>query len=219
MFPGSGRDGGDDLDLMPPRFDEGLDDWSRGDGTPESAIYEAGPTVRIARNDADFATCLELRKVDLVQRLRYMGEVPIRYGAFIEVAARVKVTRGPLPLVRIAAWAGGAHGRGVGGLAGTGPLLRIERRGAVCALVAVIGPEAGRGVDLVWGPRVLYGHVGLDLVGECGATVRIESIRVQEVSDRFGCRRPRLPGFGPRLVAVPAGAGAARLTGVRFPPV
>ena len=43
-----------------------------------------------------------------VESIRYMGELPVRAGNFIEVAARVKAVRGPLPRVRAAAWPGGA---------------------------------------------------------------------------------------------------------------
>ena len=78
-----------DTDLMPPPFVEGLDDWSRGDGTPESPTYDRDPAARIARGDADFGICLELRKTDPVQRLRYMGEMPVRPGAFVAIAARL----------------------------------------------------------------------------------------------------------------------------------
>ena len=50
-----------EVDLMPPAFVEGLDDWSRGDGTPESPTYDAAENARLAPGDADFGTCLELR--------------------------------------------------------------------------------------------------------------------------------------------------------------
>src|SRR5690606_1147024 len=114
-----------ETDLMPPAFAEGLDDWSKGDGTPESPTYDHDPGARVARGDVHFGACLELRKVEPVQRLRYMGEVPVRRGAYVEIVARVKVVRGALPLVQIAAWPGGAGARGVDDLPCTGPLVRI----------------------------------------------------------------------------------------------
>ncbi len=86
-----------DPDLMPPAFAEGLDDWSSSDGTPDSPTYDRVESARIALNDRDFGACLELRKTDPVQRLRYMGEVPIRPGSYVEIAARIKALRGPLP--------------------------------------------------------------------------------------------------------------------------
>ena len=48
-------------------------------------------------------------------------------GGYIEVAARLKAVRGPLPGARIAAWPGGAQGRGVAGLPVAGPLVAMPR--------------------------------------------------------------------------------------------
>ncbi len=184
-----------EFDLMPPAFAEGLDDWSRGHGTPESPTYDCAPNVRVARNDADFGVCLELRKIDEVQRLRYMGEVPVLRGAFLEISARVKALRGPVPSVRIAAWPGGAFGLGVDGLHCEGPQVDLEAHEAVHEVRAVVGPEALDGVDLVWDARVLYAHVGLDIVGPDNGVVRIESVRVRDLTGGFGRRVPDLPGF------------------------
>ena len=72
-------------DLMPPPFAEGLDDWSRGDGTPDGPTWDAAENARLAREDADFGPCLELRTGGAVERVRYMGEVPLLAGGFIEV--------------------------------------------------------------------------------------------------------------------------------------
>ena len=184
-----------ELDLMPPPFEEGLDDWSSGDGTPESPSYEDAANARIVANDPDFGACLELRKLERVQRLRYMGEVPVRRGGFVEIAVRVKALRGPLPQARVAAFAGGARGREVADLTGCGPLVALAAHGAVRALAAVIGPEARPGVDLVWDARALYAHVGLDLVGPDGGVVRIDRVAVHDVTPRFAPGGRLLPGF------------------------
>lgn len=184
-----------ELDLMPPPFAEGLDDWSRGDGTPDGPTYDMAENARLARDDADFGACLELRTAAAVERLRYMGEVPLLTGGFIEVAARIKAVRGPLPDARIAAWPGGVQGRGVDGLPVHGPLLSVPAHGGVCELRAVIGRDGFPGVDLVWDARVLYAHVGLDLVGPAGALVRIESVEVRDVTRRFTPQGRVLPGF------------------------
>ena len=183
------------LDLMPPAFAEGLDDWSRGDGTPDSPTWETAADARLARGDPDFGTCLELRRTGAVARLRYMGELPVQRGAYLEVAARLKALRGPVPLAQVAAWPGGAGGAGVQGLPQAGPLVRICAYDAVTEISAVIGPEAARGVDLVWDARVLYAHVGLDLVGPEGGVLRIESVRVRDVTARFVPAGRVLPGF------------------------
>ena len=55
--------------------------------------------------DQDFGGALEILKTASVQKLRYMGETPVRPGLYIRVTARVKAVSGPLPGVRIAAWA------------------------------------------------------------------------------------------------------------------
>jgi hypothetical protein len=186
-------------DLMPPAFAEGLDDWSRGDGTPDSPTYEASGLARLAR-DPDFGVCLELRTADPVQRLRYMGELPVPPGAFLEVSTRIKVLRGPLPEARIGAWPGGAHARRVEGVPVAAPVQPVAGHGTVVRLRAVIGPAAGEGVDLVWDMRVLYAHVGLDLLGARGAVVRVESLVVREVTDRITPHGRLLPGFAPKPV-------------------
>lgn len=173
------------LDLMPPAFSEGLADWSHGDGTPGTPTYDEAPFARIATGDPDFGTCLEMRKVVPVQRLRYMGELPVPEGGFVEISARVKALRGALASVRVAAWAGGAHGRAIPDLGLAARPVPIAAHGRVLALRAVIGHEARAGVDLVWDARVLYAHVGLDLLGPDGAVVRIADLVVRDVTDRF----------------------------------
>jgi hypothetical protein len=175
----------DFLDLMPPDFSEGLEDWSRGDGTPDSPTYETADHVRIATGDPHFGTCLEMRKVEPIQRLRYMAELPIRPGAFVEVRTRIRVLRGPLPGARIAASPGGAHGRLVPDLPTAGPIRLCPQHDLVTEVCGVIGPCLRDGVDLVWDGRVLYAHVGLDLVGPTGGVVRIERLAVSEVTDRY----------------------------------
>jgi hypothetical protein len=183
-----------EVDLMPPPFAEGLDDWTWGEGMPDGPSYDEADFARVAPRDLVFGTCLELRTVEPVQRLRYMGELPVARGAFLEVTAALKVVRGPLPKARIAAWPGGARGLGVAGLPMQGPLETFAGHDRVRELRAVIGPAALPCVDLVWDERVLYTHVGLDLVGEAGAVVRVSGIAVREVTGDFTGRR-LLPGF------------------------
>ena len=185
----------DEPDLTPSAFEEGLALWSEGDGTPDAATYDTLPHARIARNDVDFGTCLELRKTEAVVRLRYTGEMPVRPGAWIEVSARLRALRGPLPEVRVAAWTGGAGGRAVTGQPCEGPLAPIASHGAVEVVRAVIAPEAAPGVDLVWGPEVLYAHVGLDLTGAVGGVVRIESVEARDVTRAMTGSGRVMPGF------------------------
>lgn len=184
-----------EADLMPPAFAEGLDDWSSGDGTPDGPTWAAAQNAWLAPSDADFGVCLEIRKVAPVERLRYMGELPVRAGGYLEIAARLKATRGALPRARVAAWPGGAQGRAVADLPQHGPGVPIAGHDRVMALAAVIGPEARPGVDLVWDKRALYAHVGLDLLGPSGGVVRIEAILVRDVTRRFVPLARPLPGF------------------------
>jgi hypothetical protein len=181
-------------DLMPPAFAEGLDDWSCGDGTPDSPSYDRAAFARLAVNDPDFGTCLEMRKIEPVQRLRYMGELPLPRDGCIEVLVRVKALRGPLAGVRIGAFPGGTQGRAVAGVPTEGPVRRFEGHGLVLSLSAVIGRRALPGVDLVWSAEALYAHVGLDLVGASHGVVRVESLAVRDVTARFQTVRV-LPGF------------------------
>lgn len=181
-------------DLSPPPFTEGLEDWSRGLGTPEEPTYEGSATARIARGDMAFGDCLELIKNEPVQRLRYRGEVPIRPGRFLAVEARLKLVRGPAPAARIGALAGGAGGMPLAGRPSGGPLVPLPEPPGILGLAAVIGPRAAMGVDIVWDAAVLYAHVGIDLVGPTGGVVRVESIRIRDVTGRFGAA-PAYPGF------------------------
>lgn len=170
------------IDLTPPDFAEGLDDWSSGDGTPDSPTYEDAEHARIAVGDPDFGTCLEVRKVETIQRLRYMAEMPIPNGGYLEIRTRLKPLRGPLPGARIAAWPGGLHGKPVAELPAEAAVVLSRGHDEVNELCAVIGPVAMPGVDLVWDGRVLYAHIGLDLVGPDGGVVRIERFQVRDVT-------------------------------------
>jgi hypothetical protein len=191
-------DGSRDLD--PPPFAEGLCDWSQSDGAADSPSYEESAAARIARGDADFGDCLELRKTEAIQRLRYMGEMPLRRDAALEVRVRLKALRGPLPAARVAAAAGGAGGLVIAELEGAGPSSLLPAHEETVEIAAVIATAPGPGVDVGMDARALYAHVGLDLIGPLGAVVRIEDIRVRE--RRLGGREPKpLPGFRPSEVA------------------
>ena len=183
------------LDLMPPAFAEGLADWSCGSGRPDTPTYDEAPFARLANGDPDFGTCLEMRKVAPVQRLRYMGELPLPRGGFVEITARLKALRGPLASVRIAGWAGGAHGRAVPGLVLAGEPVAFPGHCAVLTLRSVIGSEHLPGVDLVWDARTLYAHVGIDLLGADKGVVRIADLAVRDVTARFLPEAAPTPGF------------------------
>ncbi len=173
------------LVLMPPAFAEGLDQWSRGDGTPGSDTYDSAPNAAFVPADADFGGCLEIQKADTVQKLRYMGQTPILPGCYLEVRARVKAVSGNLPTVRIAAWAGTAGEQHLDGVPETGPEVTLTSYGEIVEIRAIIGTGARPGVDMPWGRDAIYAHIGLDLTGPNGGIVRIDDIAVEDVTGVF----------------------------------
>ncbi len=175
----------DGLDLMPPGFGAGLDQWSNQDGTPGSTTYDTVSTAAIVTGDSDFGTCLELQKTDDVQKIRFVGQTPILPGTYLMVSARIKAISGNLPGVRVAGWAGDAAGNHVAGLVETGPETQLTAYGDVVEVRAIIGTGNRQGVDMVWGTTPTYGHLGLDLTGPTGGVVRIEDIRIEDATAVF----------------------------------
>ncbi|EEW24591.1 glycosyl hydrolase family 28-related protein [Rhodobacter ferrooxidans] len=174
----------DGLVLMPLPFSAGLSQWSREDGTPGSAPYAGQPNAALVPADQDFAGCLELQKLDVTQKLRYMGETPIEPGLYRQVTVRIKAVSGNLPSVRIAGWAGRANGTNVV-VPSTAPAVALTSYGEVVTLRAIIGSGNRTGVDLVWGTEPVFGHFGIDLTGANGGVVRIDDIVIEDVTDVF----------------------------------
>lgn len=174
----------DGLVLMPPPFSAALGQWSREDGTPGSASYAGQPNAAFVPSDQDFSGCLELQKLESVQRLRYKGETPIEPGLYLRVTARVKAVAGNLPNVRIAAYAARANGSAVS-VPLTGPAIPLTSYGEVVTVQAIVGSGNRQGVDMVWGVEPAYGHFGLDLTGPSGGVVRIDDLVIEDVTDVF----------------------------------
>jgi hypothetical protein len=175
----------DGLVFMPPAFAQGLDQWSRGDGTPGSDSYDGAPNAAFVPSDADFGGCLELQKTDTVQKLRHFGQTPILPGCYLRVRARIKAVSGNLPSVRIAAWAGTAGEQHLDGVIETGPAVALSTYGEVVEISAIVGTGARDGVDMPWGRTAIYGHFGLDLTGPNGGVVRIDDIEIEDVTSVF----------------------------------
>lgn len=180
-------------DLTPPPFHEGLCDWSCGDGTPCSPTYEDHRGARLIADDPDFGDCIEIERLEPLQRLRYMGELPLRPGVRVELRTRLKACAGVPGSARAAAWPGGAGGQGIADLPSVGRLAALPAIGGVIELRLVIARAPGPGVDLVWDARALYAHVGLDLIGPVGGRVRIANLAAREVATPRTARG--LPGF------------------------
>lgn len=175
----------DGIQLMPPSFAAGLSAWSREYGTPGSATWANQANAAIVAADQDFGSCLEINKVQETTRIRYMGETPILPGTYLLVSARIKAVAGARPTVRIAGWAGGSDRGHVSGLDETGPLRSLPDYGEVLEISAIVGTGRRGGVDMPWGPDPVYGHFGIDLTGANGGVVRIESIRIEDVTSTF----------------------------------
>ncbi len=175
----------DGIVFMPPAFANGLNVWSSGDGTPGSPTYNGSGTGAFVPADADFGGCLEILKVSATQKLRYMGQTPLQPGCYLQIKVRVKAISGPLPEVRIAAWAGGAGDSHVTGVIEQGPATQLSGYGRVQEITAIVGTGQRNGVDMPWGVAALYGHFGLDLVGSNGAVVRVDDIEITDVTSVF----------------------------------
>lgn len=175
----------DGLALMPAPFSAGLDQWSSGNGTPGSSTYEGVAHAAFVPGDPDFGGCLEMVKIEDVQRLRFMGQTPILPGCYLRVTARIKAISGNLPSVRIAGWAGNAGGGAVSGLTTTGPSRQLGSYGRIVSVSAIVGTGDRGGVDMVWGTNPAYGHFGLDLTGLNGGVVRIDDLLIEDVTHLF----------------------------------
>ncbi len=175
----------DGLNFMPPAFIDGLSAWSSADGTPGSATYAGAANAALVASDPDFGPCLELQKTATLQKLRYMGDTPILPGCYLQVKIRFKVLSGLFPSVRVAAWAGGPGGQHITGLNETGPELLPDTYGRIYEVSAIIGTGDRTGVDMVWGTDPVFGHFGLDMTGDNGAVVRIESVVIEDKTDIF----------------------------------
>lgn len=175
----------DGLDLMPPPFADGLDQWSRTDGTPGSASYAGAANAVLVPADQDFGDCLEFQKIEDVERIRFKGETPIQPGTYLRISFRLKVVSGSIPDARISAFAADATGAEVPGLVVTGPVVTPAGYGQIVTVTAIVGSGARQGVDMPWGIAPGYGHFGLELTGANGGILRIENMVIEDVTAVF----------------------------------
>ncbi|WP_226624568.1 right-handed parallel beta-helix repeat-containing protein [Alloyangia pacifica] len=175
----------DGVVLTPTPFSQGLNVWSRGDGRPGSDTYASYASAAFVPADAEFGGCLELQKAEATQKLRYMGQTPILPGVYLRITARVKAVSGNLPSIRIAGWAGRGSDVEVTGVPMQGDPVTLSSYGEVVEVSAIVGTGARGGVDLVWGTEPTYGHFGLDLTGLSGGVLRIDDLRIEDVTGDF----------------------------------
>ncbi len=175
----------DGLVLTPPAFSQGLDVWSRGDGTSGTATYDGFASAAYVPGDIDFAGCLEILKTEATQTLRYMGQTPILPGCYLKVTARVKAVSGNLPAVEIAAFAAQAGDIAIPGVVTTGSSVQLTEYGEIVEVSAIVGNGTRTGVDMAWGPDAIYGHFGLNLTGPSGGVVRIDDLIIEDFTSAF----------------------------------
>ncbi len=173
------------LDLMPPQFVDGLDVWSSENGTSGSATYDGAANAGYVPSDQDFGGCLELLKTQATQKLRWTGQTPILPGTYLRITARVKAMSGIFPDVRIAGYAMDGSDNHVSGLVEAGPSVSLDTYGKVIEVSAIVGTGNRDGVDMIWGSGPVYGHFGLDLVGSSGGILRIDDIRIEDITSAF----------------------------------
>lgn len=171
--------------LMPPAFHAGLGAWSRENGSAGSSTWDTADNAAIVPADQDFGICLEVYKQQTTTRIRFMGDTPMIPGVYLRVSARVKLVAGALCSARIAGWAGDGARNHVDGLVEIGPTAALERYGEVVEISAIVGVGSVQGVDMGWGTGPIFGHFGLDLVGANGGAIRIESVRIDDVTSAF----------------------------------
>ncbi|MDQ2067321.1 right-handed parallel beta-helix repeat-containing protein [Xinfangfangia sp. CPCC 101601] len=173
------------LVLMPPAFAAGLSLWSSGNGRPGDASYNGASNAAYVSNDADFAGCLELKKTSSTQRLRSFSQTPLRRDMYLRISARVKAVSGNLPSVRIALWAGDAASANVTTAVQTGPSVALTDYGSVVTIEAIVGAGNRTGVAMPLGATATFAHIGIDLTGANGGTVRIDDLVVEDVTSVF----------------------------------
>lgn len=174
------------LVFMPPAFAAGnLGLFAKGDGVPGSTTYAGLGSAAFVPADQDFGGCLEIQKTDATQKLRYMGQTPLPKGCYLRVSVRVKAVSGALPTVRVAGYAAQSNGSAVSGVVTNGPGVALTSYGQVVEVSAIVGGGLRGGVDMAWGMAASYGHFGIDLTGTSGGVVRVDDIRIEDVTEYY----------------------------------
>lgn len=171
--------------LMPPGFQLGLSSWSQQNGRPGDPDWSTAHNALVVSSDIDFGNCLEIQKQKTTTSLRFEAETPIRPGRYLRVSCRIKQVAGPFCSVRIAGWAGDSKKNHIEGVAETGPDVALTGYHRVDEVSAIVGVGQRPGVDMSWGTTARFGHLGLDLIGANGGTVRIENLKIEDVTGLF----------------------------------
>lgn len=175
----------DGLLLTPAPFANGLDVYSLGDGTPGSDTYANSPNGVFVPADQDFGGALEVLKTIGTQRVRYMGQTPLLPGCYLRITARVKAISGNFPTVRISGYPARADGTIVSGVPLNGPPSPLNTYGEVVEVSAIVGVAARGGVNMPWGTEPVYGHFGIDLVGQNGGIIRVDDFEIEDITSAY----------------------------------
>ncbi len=171
--------------LTPPPFANGLDVYSSGDGTPGSDTYENSPNGVFVPADQDFGGALEVLKITGTQRVRYMGQTPLLPGCYLRITVRVKAISGNFPSVRISGYPARGDGSIATGVSTFGPTSPLNTYGEVVELSAIVGVAPRRGVDLAWGTEPVYGHFGVEFIGQNGGIIRVDDFEIEDITSVF----------------------------------
>ncbi|MCK0168110.1 right-handed parallel beta-helix repeat-containing protein [Jannaschia sp. S6380] len=114
-----------------------------------------------------------------------MGATPILPGCYYRITVRVKAVAGNLPRVRAAATPVKANGQVASGPVTHGAEVPLNAYGRIATVTAIVGTGNRGGVDMAWDAGVAYAHLGFDLVGGNGGSVRVDDIAVEDVTGAF----------------------------------
>ena len=176
----------DRFSLSPAPFTQGLGQWSREDGTFGTETYASYSSAVVVPSDPDFGSCLQLTKNQGgTQRLRFTGQTALATGCYYKVSARIKAVSGSRPSVQIAGSVFDASDDALTGVQLAGAAVTLQTYGNVIEVSAIVGQGSRPGVDMAWGMDAEYAHIGLDLTGPVGGVIRIDDLRIEDVTPLF----------------------------------
>lgn len=168
--------------MLPADFSAGTAFWTFSRSGDPATVPEA--TGNVVTGDATFGRCLEVNSFTAPDHnLMTKGVVPAVAGRTYRVRARFKVTAfdGSAQFNLICAGLNGSYSQ-VG--VSTSPVVTVSAAGQVVEMEALFSDTASSGVT-AWPATSAYLRFGLRLnTSETGLVFRVQSIRVEDVTDR-----------------------------------
>ncbi len=172
--------------FAPPPFSDGLDNWSKGDGSAGAPTYANDTSSAFVPSDPDFGGALELTARSAKQILRARHETPIFAGCYLQMTVRLRLVGGQYPSVRITALALDGADQLLTPIAEfTAPAQQIDGYGKVIEVTAIIGTGKKQGVDIVLPTGAKSARLGIEISGRPGARLVVDDFSVQDVSNFF----------------------------------